>query len=326
MSDARDKDERPDARERPADPAGTRPRYTLEELLPAVREPLLSAPATEVAAAAEGAGDPDDLLPERVRPAAGPAPAEERVEAAFAPRFQFALGALIALAMACLAATAAIVLGDRESSDGGATRVSWSEWHPVKGEKDAPTQIAEHVGREYRFPSGLQLVAVTGGPLEIADLPVTVALRAPAKQGGDIELVGGTGVLYRLCGLGPKCSIDRGKPSRERHLLLRREALELALYSFRYLKDVDHAVVFMPPRKGEDPKFALFFRKRDLAGALSQPLRATLARKTPHVLSVTSSPDAPFVNQVTQSVLFQFSLTQANQDARAFLVLEPLDE
>ncbi len=325
MSDARDKDERPDARERPADPAGTRPRYAPEELLPAVREPLLSTPVAEdVEADVVGEG-PSDLLPERVRPAASPAP-PERVEAAFAPRFQFALGALIALAMACLAATAAIVIGDREPSGDGAVRVSWSEWHPVRSDKDAPTQIAEHVGREYRFPSGLQLVAVTGGPLEIADLPVTVVMKQSADQGGDIELIGGTGVLYRLCGLGPKCSIDRGKPSRERHLLLRREALELALYSFRYLKDVDHAVVFMPPRKGEDPKFALLFRKRDLEGALSQPLRATLTRKTPHVLSVTSSPDAPFVNQVTESVLFQFSLTQANQDARAFLVLEPLDE
>jgi len=37
---------------------------------------------------------------------------------------------------------------------------------------DGPTQIAEHVGREYRLPEGGQLVAVTGGPMEIAGLPL----------------------------------------------------------------------------------------------------------------------------------------------------------
>ena len=36
------------------------------------------------------------------------------------------------------------------------------------------------------------------------------------------------------------------------------------------------------------------------------------------------APDADFVDRITLQRLFQFSLTQANQDNRAFLVLQPL--
>jgi hypothetical protein len=39
---------------------------------------------------------------------------------------------------------------------------------------------------------------------------------------------------------------------------------------------------------------------------------------------VTRSPDAQLVNTITTPKLFTFSFTQANQDARAFLVLDPL--
>jgi hypothetical protein len=166
---------------------------------------------------------------------------------------------------------------------------------------------------------------VTGGGLEIAGLPMQIALRKSAADGGDIALISGKGVLYRLCGLGPKCAIDKGKASEERHLLLRREALELALYTFRYVKDIDQVVVFMPPRLGQDPNQALLFRKGDVAPELTRPLQTTLSRRTPSVAGVASSPDSPLVNRLTRPTLYNFSLTQGNQDANVFLVLEPYD-
>ena len=107
-------------------------------------------------------------------------------------------------------------------------------------------QIADHVGPEYRLGDGDQLVAVQAGPLEVADLPLSVALRSSAT-GGNIQLLDGKGVMYTLNGLGPRGSIARGTPSEERHLLLRREALELALYTFRYRSDVDMVVALLPP-------------------------------------------------------------------------------
>ncbi len=43
------------------------------------------------------------------------------------------------------------------------------------------------------------------------------------------------------------CSIKEGKPSNERGLLVTREALELALYTFRYVSGVERVIVTMPP-------------------------------------------------------------------------------
>src|SRR5215467_7101450 len=44
----------------------------------------------------------------------------------------------------------------------------WSTWKPSAGGDQALGQIANHVGTAYRLPTGEQLVAVDGGPLQIA--------------------------------------------------------------------------------------------------------------------------------------------------------------
>ncbi len=59
-------------------------------------------------------------------------------------------------------------------------------------------------------------------------------------------MIDGPGVLYQLNGLGPNGSIMGGKPSRARLKLVHREALELALYTFRYLPDVEMVVTLLP--------------------------------------------------------------------------------
>jgi hypothetical protein len=339
---------RPDPRDRPADPAGTQPKVDPESLLPARR------PGDAIdrgAAPPPGPGEPPDvraggdagregelvteataieldpdesshLLPEVRDPATGHDAAVGPVAAAevpHAPRFQFLLGAMLALGAAAIAAAVLLVAGGGSSSSPGP---SWSTWRPTGGGVDPVAQIAEHVGGEYHLPTGEQLVAVTGGPMQVAGLPLTIALRHPPSEGGVISLIEGKGVLYRLCGLGEKCSIAKGKASTSRHLLLRREALELALYTFRYVKDLDEVVVFMPPRKGQDPSQALFFRRGDLNSELGRPLDRSLATRTPSVKDVAAAPDAPLVNTITTRSLFKFSLTQANQDNRAFLVLD----
>ena len=70
---------------------------------------------------------------------------------------------------------------------------------------------------------------------------------------------------------------------------------------------------------------ALFFRRDQMRDTLAKPLDATLVGRTPTVARVLRSPDALLVEQLTIPVLFRFSLTQANKDDRAFLVLEPLN-
>jgi hypothetical protein len=240
-----------------------------------------------------------------------------------ASKFQFFTGALVALGIAALLA-AAIVALDGRAPRAGLDR--WAAFHSAsRGLDTGAREIAAHVGRQYRFPSGEQLVAVVGGPLELQSLPMKIAIRQSAADGGDISLRDGPGVLYRLCGLGPKCALDRGKPAPERHLLLRREALELALYSFHDLDNVQDVVVFMPPAKGKAPTQALHFRRGDVAGQLARPLRATLPTPAPTPDTVAASPDTPFVQNLTVANLFKFSYTQS-QDASVFLVLDPLPE
>ena len=239
-----------------------------------------------------------------------------------AAKFQFVTGALVVLALAALLAATMLVVGGRAPSTSNEDR--WAAFHPTSDGLDSgPREIAAHVAGQYRFPTGEQLVVVTGGPLELQNLPMKIAIRRSAADGGDISLRDGPGVLYRLCGLGPKCALDRGKPAPERHLLLRREALELALYSFHDLAKVQDVVVFMPPAKGKEASQALHFRRGDVAGQLARPLRATLPSPAPTPATVAASPDAKFVQSLTVANLFKFSFTQS-QDASVFLVLDPL--
>ena len=220
----------------------------------------------------------------------------------------------------------------------------WSGWRPTAddGEK-AAQQIATHVGRQYRLADGNQLVGVQGGPLEIDALGLTVPLEIAMKtapQGGDIDFIKGNGLLYTLNGLGPKGSVRGGKPSEERHLLLRREALELALYTFRYIDDVDLVVALLPPappekattKKGataaaateEKPTQALFFRPGDLEPQLEIPLGATIPPQTPRPETIAGA-EARRIDALTRGNLFLASFQQG-QDQKAYLVLDRLPQ
>jgi hypothetical protein len=256
----------------------------------------------------------------------------------FRSRFGLMLGALLGLGIATLAIGAAVYIG----STGNGAPSGWSGWKPTAddGEK-AAQQIATHVGRKYRLADGNQLVGVQGGPLEIDALGLTVPLEIAMKtapQGGDIDFIKGKGLMYTLNGLGPKGSVRGGKPSEERHLLLRREALELALYSFRYIDDVDQVVALLPPappdkpKKGaaatataeEKPTQALFFRPGDLEPQLEIPLGATIPPQTPRPETIAGA-EARRIDALTRGNLFLASFQQG-QDQKAYLVLDRLPQ
>jgi hypothetical protein len=337
-------DRRPDPRELPPDPAGTRPRHDPASLLPSRPADVVDGSAIEdveaqTAATGEGegtgggapppgagppvaAGGDGHLLPERRAPPGGVGPVAQ-APSPFAPRFHFLFGALAAVGAAAVTALVIVILA---GGGPGPEPDTWSRWRPTAGGIDGARQIAQHVGTQYRFANGKQLVNVEASPLQIEGVPLAVAVRENEEQGGDIKVFDAEGLIYRFCGLGPNCAISSGKPTPERHLLLRREALELSLYSFHYLEGVDQIVVFMPPRKGEKPSQALFFRRGDVDAELERPLTASLAERAPTVRTVTTSPDIPLVQRLTMPKLFTFSLTQANTDNRGFIVLDPLTD
>ena len=316
--------DRPDPRDRPYDPAGTRPKVDPDSLHSAPDEPAIEGEAVEeeepgVARRHEWLAERREVLPEVREPIVvpdAPAAAEPEVpdETQHTPRFQFLLGALLAIGTVALAAAVAVSLrSDPAPIDPAA---GWSSWRPFGS--DPVGQIAEHVGREYRLQNGRQLVVVSeAGPLAFRDIPAQVVIESST---GDFQLLKGQGVLYRLCGgAGESCLIP-GKPSRSRALLLRREALELALYTFRYVEGVDQVVVLLPGTV-KDHGTSLLFRKESLIPQLLRPLNATLARRTPSVAGVLTSPDRSNVDRLARP-LYEPGLTQ-NGVSGLLLVLKP---
>ena len=117
-----------------------------------------------------------------------------------------------------------------------------------------------------------------------------------ADNGDDFEIVpvGDQSLMYTLCGFGDRCSIAAGAPSEERARVLRRESLELALYSFKYVEGVRSVIVLMPPNLGDpadpedDRQTALFFQKGDFNRELSRPIQQTLAGATPRGVQINT--------------------------------------
>jgi len=343
---------RPEARERPEDPAGTRPRHDPQALLPARRPEFAGDPA-------HGPG----LLPARRvgDPIEGEGPRPHLA------RFQFLRGALVALgAVAVVVAVALIADGGNGSNDEETT--AWSTFQPQGDALQATAQIGDYVGSHYRTAGGEQLALAAGGPLAIygqsvtgSPLPVQIVVQATAAQGGDLIPVGGSTALYSLCGIGGKvdCSLP-GTPTAQRGKLVRREALEMALYTFHYVKDVDNVLVVLPPtvlvdKNGKpvnapgaktsttpttpatgaaatgtaaaDPtaplKRIVLFTRETVAPELARPLASTLTVTPPALAKIDKAPDTATVENVTLKYVFDYSVVKNGLEDRVVLLLQP---
>jgi hypothetical protein len=315
--------ERADPARRPPDPAGTQPKVDPRSLdlggqatfLPAPIGLPSGAPPVELEPSPSEEPGPDSKLEPRPpgeleRPAAASTGIQSHT-----PRFQFLLGALGALGV-CTIGVFALLL----SAPKAPPPKPWSAWQPVSGGIDPAQQIAAHVAPEYRLDSGRQIVEVTGGPPTLQGQPMAVG---ESRSGHEATRLEGNSVLYQLCGGGSNCSIKEGKPSTERALLLGREALELALYTFRYVGGVDQVIVTIPPAPGvkSPTKHALMFRAEDVSEELGHPLSYTLSPETPKVSQMNRSADAPLVKQLTGTRLYDY-IAEAVQGG-AVMLLSP---
>jgi hypothetical protein len=269
----------------------------------------------------------DDLTHEHAAQPVEPLAAPVAAPVQRAPLAQRAAvhGARFALAYALLAVVLgaslglAVVLAGRDPGTGAA----WTEWRPAsRGVTTRAKEIADHVSRRYRLASGRQIVGVIAGELAVQNVPVDVIAVRGGPTRDDVDVVDARGsVMFVLCGLGEKCSIDEGTASTDRHRLLRREALELALYAFKYT-DAKKVVAFMPPRAGQDATAALYFREQDLERQLDEPLRRTLAPASGLMPATFPAEEVAVVDALTEPRLFNFAFQQA-QSGNALMVLEP---
>ena len=211
---------------------------------------------------------------------------------------------------------------------------AWSALEPTGSVERRAAQIGDHVGDQYRLPSGKALVAVTyagpptvtgpdGASFQVRAIAVRPDTTAGRAEADDVDTLNAQGtVMYTLCGLGTACSIAEGKASDARGQLLRREALELALYSFRYLDGIDSTLVLMPPRADGQVATAVFHERGDVRTELDQPLDQTLtAPLTPGVGEIQAD-EQRVIDRTTQSRVYEYSYLQA-QDGSPVMVLTP---
>ena len=209
----------------------------------------------------------------------------------------------------------------------------WSAWQPTGSETAKVKQIADRVSKRYRLKSGRQLVAVLASAPKVSgaegDVTVsTIAIRPDTSTGkkeeSEIDIVPTTHSLqYILCGLGTSCSIKGGTASEARHALLRREALELALYTFKYVDGVDSVSVFLPPRPdGKASATSVFLKKGDIRPELSRPLVDSIGSTAPTIGTMPKR-ELALVNRITEPKLYTYEYQQA-QDGGAVLVYAPV--
>ncbi len=240
-----------------------------------------------------------------------------------------ALYLLLAIAAGAAVGTLAVLL-ERGTP---APAQAWSAWEPQGSAERRAAQIADRVSTPYRLPSGNPLVGVTyAGPPTIAgpdgsSLQIrALAVQNPTSTGAeDIDAIpSAANVMYVLCGLGPACSIPEGQPSDARGQLLRREALELALYSLRYIDGIQSVLVMLPPRADGQNATAVFLERSNLRAALEQPLEETLtAPLVPDVGGITAE-EGRTIDRLTQSRVYAYRPLQQQDGAFVlFLVAAP---
>lgn len=211
----------------------------------------------------------------------------------------------------------------------------WSEWKPEGSAERRATQIGDRIPDSYRLPSGRQLATVTyvgpptvtgpdGTAFQVRALAVRPNISRGQAEADDIDTVNASGtVMYNLCGLGNSCSIPEGKASNARGTLLRREALELALYTFKYVDRVQSVLVMLPPRPDGQASTAVFLERPDVRPQLSRPLARTFTAPLTPGIGELNGDELAVVQRVTRARLYSFSYLQA-QDGSPIMVLSPV--
>jgi hypothetical protein len=275
-----------------------------------------------------------------------------------AGRFRVVTAVLVGLAVGALVVAAAIGVDGRSTTAHGP---KWSAWAPVDHGSQGATEIADYLAPFYRISATDQLALVTvvnlESPAAVAAAQAAAATGAttpqssglqiavrPSPSSSAVSLLTGNTVAYNLCGFGGKnCAIGVGTPSTNRLLLLRREALELALYTFKYIGGTNNVVAILPPghtqvtstlskslptadnsSTSQPIDIAILFQRQELQPLLNQPLSSTLPEQVPPTPSqMAAAPEAGLVDQVTARGLFSESLQQA-QDGTRLIVLNPV--
>jgi hypothetical protein len=258
--------------------------------------------------------------------------------------FRWVIVGLFVFAACSLAAAVVLSSSGRHGvTAAGSAGSAWSSWRPADDGLAGAQEIADYVAPYYRATPANQLAVVTVVNLNNPSAPVQVVVPA-GSSGSVLPLPAPSTIVYNLCGEGStNCSIGVGKPSPARLLLLQREVLELALYTFKYISGIQTVVAILPPgytkircsgaictkshRKTitKPLDLAIAFDRAELATWLARPLRDTLPEPVPPTPSqMVSAPEAELVNVLTSHGMFSESTAQAQDGSTVVTLTGPL--
>jgi hypothetical protein len=202
--------------------------------------------------------------------------------------------------------------------------VAWSTWKPDAQGLTGAREIGLRVASGYKLANGTQLVAVQEHSPQVQGLKLEAIGVRRLNSGGQIDPYIGLfradkTLIYAFCGLQSNCSIDGSDTARSQRAL-RREALELSLYAFKYLHGVDQVVSLLQPVKDSGTS-AVFLRKADLKAELESPLRDTLPLASPPVVTANDPKEAAAIDALTSQATFPAHF-EPLPDGDAILVLD----
>ncbi|HWD65056.1 MAG TPA: hypothetical protein VG405_07760, partial [Solirubrobacteraceae bacterium] len=265
-------------------------------------------------------------------------------------KFRLVTGFLLGIGVAALAL--AVALASNAGSNG--QMPAWSSWKPSAAGRAGAAEIASHVAPNYRLTPSTQLDVVTLVNLANTSTQatgtssgLTVAVNAGAPGGTPaLSLLSGNTIAYNLCGTGGQSNCELpGAATPARLLLLRREALELALYTFKYEGGVSNVICVLPPShslisslssrlpsakslasSSKPVSVAVLFLRSELQPWLGLPLSSTLQTFPPSMAELPAwqnTSEADLVSQITARGLFSEQI-ESEQTGGNLLVLNQL--
>lgn len=214
---------------------------------------------------------------------------------------------------------------------GSADPRPWSTFQPAAAEIGAAQEIAAFVESRYLFEDGTPLVDVSADWLGLQNAPIEfVSVEQPDLNGRSDQLLlpiaASSSVRFGLCGEGEKCAITKGEASGERLRYLSRASLELALYTFQYMPQVDSVVTYLPPPAGTEPTWALFFQRADIGPLLETPIDDLLLPTAPTSAAAISAEEAALVDELTRPVTFRYEFWETQEGESVLGLVAPTDE
>ena len=257
--------------------------------------------------------------------ALGPSRQERARRSSYRLRFGIIYVFLAAVVGAGIGAFIVLATGPEKQED-----PAWSAWQPKGSTMAKVRQIADRIPKAYRTENGAQLTVSLAGPLSVptpqGEVPVKAVFVRPDTSKGlaeedDIAVYPGNAVVsFGLCGTRSKDQCEVGKTvSAEQQTLLRRQALELSLYTLKYVDSIDSVVVFMPPEAKSQG--TVFLRRSDVTDELDRPLSSLLPTAKPKVGGLSSLEEGQIL-RLTQTRTYTAEV-QASPDGSPVLILTP---